>query len=111
MTTHPVAAMFQSTIALLKSRVNSLRSSKKQKRKSIAPGQSTSETAPEEAPAVTPTPEVSLPPPSNDQPDVRYERRMGDSELSYYLPSRANGVNDMYAFLLSRSVMPGSFRV
>lgn len=25
----------------------------------------------------------------------RFERRMGDSELSYYLPSRADGVNDM----------------
>ena len=24
-----------------------------------------------------------------------YERKLGDSELSYYLPSRANGVNDM----------------
>ena len=103
--------MFQSTIALLKSRVNALRSSKKQKRKSTAPGQSTSEAATEKAPAVTPTLEVSLPPPSNDQPDVRYERKMGDSELSYYLPSRANGVNDMYAFLLSRSAMSRSFCV
>ena len=25
-----------------------------------------------------------------------YQRRLGDSELSYYLPSRENGVNDMY---------------
>lgn len=25
----------------------------------------------------------------------RYERRMGESELAYYLPSRQNGVNDM----------------
>ena len=25
-----------------------------------------------------------------------FERRMGDTELSYYLPSRADGVNDMY---------------
>lgn len=25
-----------------------------------------------------------------------YERRMGDSEQSYFLPSRADGVNDMY---------------
>ena len=24
-----------------------------------------------------------------------YSRKLGDSELSYYLPSRANGVNDM----------------
>ncbi|KDQ63271.1 hypothetical protein JAAARDRAFT_119702 [Jaapia argillacea MUCL 33604] len=30
---------------------------------------------------------------------VSYERKMGDSELSYYLPSRANGVNDMYLHL------------
>jgi hypothetical protein len=26
---------------------------------------------------------------------IRHERLLGDSELSYYLPSRANGVNDM----------------
>lgn len=26
---------------------------------------------------------------------VRLERKLGDSELSYYLPSRADGVNDM----------------
>ena len=25
-----------------------------------------------------------------------YERRMGDTELSYFLPSRQSGVNDMY---------------
>lgn len=25
----------------------------------------------------------------------RFERRLGDSELSYYLPSRESGVNDM----------------
>ena len=43
------------------------------------------------------TEEVSLPPLTNNQPEVRYERKMGDTELSYYLPSRANGVNDMYA--------------
>lgn len=24
-----------------------------------------------------------------------YERQLGDSEVSYFLPSRANGVNDM----------------
>ena len=28
-----------------------------------------------------------------------FERRMGDTELSYYLPSRADGVNDMYLHL------------
>ncbi|KAH9926657.1 uncharacterized protein BXZ73DRAFT_102912 [Epithele typhae] len=27
---------------------------------------------------------------------LRYERKMGDSELSYFLPSRQAGVNDMY---------------
>lgn len=27
--------------------------------------------------------------------DELYERKMGDSELSYFLPSRENGVNDM----------------
>ncbi|KAF9225476.1 hypothetical protein BS17DRAFT_873159 [Gyrodon lividus] len=29
----------------------------------------------------------------------RVERKMGSSELSYFLPSRANGVNDMYLHL------------
>lgn len=102
--------MFQSTIALLKARVSALRSSKKQKRKSTVPGQSASETT-EKAPVVAPTPEVSLPPPSNERTDVRYERKMGDSELSYYLPSRANGVNDMYASPLSHSAVPSSIYV
>ena len=37
-----------------------------------------------------------MPSPNDDQTEVRFERKMGDSELSYYLPSRANGVNDMY---------------
>jgi hypothetical protein len=27
---------------------------------------------------------------------VSYERKLGDSELSYYLPGRAAGVNDMW---------------
>lgn len=27
---------------------------------------------------------------------IRYERKMGDTELSYFLPSRQTGVNDMY---------------
>lgn len=45
---------------------------------------------PEQATVAAPTEVV---PPSND--GARYERKMGDSELSYYLPSRANGVNDM----------------
>ena len=26
---------------------------------------------------------------------LRYERKMGDTELSYFLPSRQSGVNDM----------------
>ena len=26
---------------------------------------------------------------------LRYERKMGDTELSYFLPSRASGTNDM----------------
>ncbi|KAI0309592.1 hypothetical protein OF83DRAFT_1071827 [Amylostereum chailletii] len=30
---------------------------------------------------------------------IQYERRLGDSELSYYLPGRAIGVNDMYLHL------------
>ena len=57
----------------------------------MSPVQSTSGILTEKAP------EASLQPPSNDQPEVRYERKMGDTELSYYLPSRANGVNDMCA--------------
>ncbi|KAF8641188.1 hypothetical protein AX17_000823 [Amanita inopinata Kibby_2008] len=34
-----------------------------------------------------------------DQPSLRLERRLGDTELSYYLPSRGDGVNDMYLHL------------
>ncbi|KAI0308149.1 hypothetical protein B0F90DRAFT_124131 [Multifurca ochricompacta] len=34
---------------------------------------------------------------------VHYERKLGDSELSYYLPGRATGVNDMYLHLGFRS--------
>ncbi|GLB35870.1 hypothetical protein LshimejAT787_0301580 [Lyophyllum shimeji] len=30
---------------------------------------------------------------------ARVERKMGDTELSYYLPARGNGVNDMYLHL------------
>ncbi|KAG6814136.1 hypothetical protein H0H92_002131 [Tricholoma furcatifolium] len=30
---------------------------------------------------------------------IRTERKMGDTELSYYLPSRESGVNDMYLHL------------
>ncbi|KZT75031.1 hypothetical protein DAEQUDRAFT_720240 [Daedalea quercina L-15889] len=30
---------------------------------------------------------------------IQYERKMGDTELSYFLPSRQTGVNDMYLHL------------
>lgn len=47
---------------------------------------------------------------------VRFERKMGDTELSYFLPSRQSGVNDMYvlfaSFVLSfiqRSPPSGTF--
>lgn len=33
---------------------------------------------------------------TDDASSVCYERQLGDNELAYYLPSRANGVNDMY---------------
>jgi hypothetical protein len=88
--------MFQSTLALLKSRLESLRFSE---RKSKAPIRSTSGILTEGAPVVAE--KVSLQPSASDQPGVRYERKMGNSELSYYLPSRANGVNDMYALSLA----------
>ena len=33
---------------------------------------------------------------ADSQPSsLRYERKMGDTELSYFLPSRQSGVNDM----------------
>ena len=88
--------MFLSTLASLKTRLRALRPSKKQKRKSTVPPSSDIPT--EKAPTVAPTLVVSLPPPMDVRPEVRYERKMGDSELSYYLPSRANGVNDMCVF-------------
>lgn len=31
-----------------------------------------------------------------NDPPCSVERRMGDTELSYYLPARENGVNDMW---------------
>lgn len=34
---------------------------------------------------------------------VRFERKMGDTELSYFLPSRDSGVNDMYVVLFDPS--------
>lgn len=45
--------------------------------------------------------EISAEVPTPQQTRVRYERKLGDSELSYYLPSRANGVNDMFVHVLS----------
>ena len=36
--------------------------------------------------------------------DLIFERKMGDTELSYFLPSRQTGVNDMYARVLARCV-------
>ena len=63
----------------------------------MAPVQSSSDVQPEKVTTAAPVLTVSLPPPINVQPEARYERKMGDTELSYYLPSRANGVNDMYA--------------
>ena len=35
------------------------------------------------------------PPPVTVKGNLHYERPLGDSELTYYLQSRANGVNDM----------------
>jgi len=39
-----------------------------------------------------------------DRP-THYERRLGDSELSYFLPSRSSGVNDMYLHLGFRAAV------
>ena len=85
-------------LASLKSKLRSLRSSKKEKRMSTTPVQSSSDVQPEKVATAAPVLTVSLPPPINVQPEARYERKMGDTELSYYLPSRANGVNDMCVF-------------
>jgi len=93
--------MLLSTLASLKSRLRSLRPSKKEKRKSTAPVQPSSDVQPEKVATAAPVLTVSLPPPINVQPEARYERKMGDTELSYYLPSRANGVNDMCVSYLS----------
>ncbi|EJD40844.1 hypothetical protein AURDEDRAFT_115711 [Auricularia subglabra TFB-10046 SS5] len=41
--------------------------------------------------------------PSLASPSLCFERRLGDSELSYFLPSRADGVNDMYLHLGMRA--------
>ena len=46
-------------------------------------------------------------PTANEQVYPTFERQMGDTELSYYLPSRADGVNDMYvSFRFAHSLSP-----
>ena len=37
---------------------------------------------------------------------VYLERKMGDTELSYFLPSRQSGVNDMYVHVLASAGSP-----
>lgn len=49
---------------------------------------------------------VSFRPKVSAQPSLLVERKMGETELSYFLPSRADGVNDMYLHLGFRA--PGS---
>lgn len=57
----------------------------------------------------TPEQPAVVAPTSDERVDVRYERKMGNSELSYYLPSRANGVNDMCVLgFLSLDLSPGA---
>jgi hypothetical protein len=34
------------------------------------------------------------------QPPATYERKLGDTEVSYYLQGRATGVNDMFVSLV-----------
>ena len=75
----------------------------------MAPAQSSSDVQPEKVTTAAPVLTVSLPPPINVQPEARYERKMGDTELSYYLPSRANGVNDMCVPSLSLSFLNLNF--
>ena len=94
--------MFQPTLALLKSRLRSLRPAEKQKRNSTAPTHSPRSTQAENGPTVAPISVISPSPTIDAQPEIRYERKMGDSELSYYLQSRATGVNDVCALPLPR---------
>jgi hypothetical protein len=65
-----------------------------------------SSSKPEAQPYLPPTPPLSSddlkssareasPVPLEQLHGARWERKMGDSELSYYLPSREDGVNDM----------------
>jgi len=43
--------------------------------------------------------DISETPDSRGQTSASYERKLGDIETSYYLQSRATGVNDMFASL------------
>jgi hypothetical protein len=45
---------------------------------------------------------IETPPSSPEDISLKqYERQMGNNELSYFLPSRADGVNDMCVCLLA----------
>lgn len=57
--------------------------------------QSASDVVAEKIPVFASTGDIPVRSSSDRQTEVRYERKMGNSEISYYLPSRANGVNDM----------------
>lgn len=75
----------------------------------MAPVQSSSDVQPEKVATAAPVLTNSLPSPINVQPEARYERKMGDTELSYYLPSRASGVNDMYVPSVSLAILNSLF--
>ena len=49
---------------------------------------------------------VSLRFAAKDASAVYFERKMGDTELSYFLPSRQSGVNDMYVHVLASAGSP-----
>lgn len=55
----------------------------------------------EKSPVVSPCSIPAVPSKSRSTSRSQYERKMGDTELSYYLPSRQTGVNDMYVCLLT----------
>ena len=52
---------------------------------------------------------------SSDTPDLRgqapasYERKLGDTEASYYLQGRATGVNDMFVSLALGAFSPSVY--
>lgn len=54
---------------------------------------------PAQLPSPPPSVEDNIPSSRVSTEVGHYERKMGDSEVSYYLPSRATGVNDMYLHL------------